>query len=292
MTHQKIQTSDGRTLSFADYGKPSDIAVLCCHGGPGSRMEAKRYAQAASEASFRLIGIDRPGYGGTTALPGRSICDWTHDALAIANHLGLQKFFTQGNSTGGSYSLATASVAPERVLGVLVCCGMSDMSWANEVDEARMDNALPIWNTPDRNTAIAVAADQFGDKGEKMMEINPDVPPLFSPPDMAAIMDPAFAANDPTNESFAQGVVGYADDRIADGPANGWSSFDISRVRCPVIVIHGEQDWIVPIAHARHTVSILKNAELRTFPEHGHLSVGAEAVNSLIDLRSKTDLSA
>ncbi|MFT6437047.1 MAG: hypothetical protein ACJAVI_005121, partial [Candidatus Azotimanducaceae bacterium] len=59
MTHQKIQTSDGRTLSFADYGKPSDIAVLCCHGGPGSRMEAKRYAQAASEASFRLIGIDR-----------------------------------------------------------------------------------------------------------------------------------------------------------------------------------------------------------------------------------------
>ena len=160
------------------------------------------------------------------------------------------------------------------------------------INDRCLINALPIWNTPDRNTAIAVAADQFGDKGEKMMEINPDVPPLFSPPDMAAIMDPAFAANDPTNESFAQGVVGYADDRIADGPANGWSSFDISRVRCPVIVIHGEQDWIVPIAHARHTVSILKNAELRTFPEHGHLSVGAEAVNSLIDLRSKTDLSA
>ncbi|MEO2174716.1 MAG: alpha/beta hydrolase [bacterium] len=287
MTDHQIQSTDNRTLSFADYGKASDVAVLCCHGGPGSRMEAKRSGDAASAAGFRLIGIDRPGYGGTTVLPGRSICDWTRDALAIADHLGLEKFFVQGNSTGGSYALATASVAPERVLGVLVCCGMSDMNWAIKVEEAKMEGALPIWDAPDRDGAIAIAVEQFGEKGEKMLSPDPDAPPVFSPPDMAVIMDPAFAANDPDNEPFAQGAVGYADDRIADGPANGWSSFDVSKVVCPVLVIHGEQDWIVPIAHARHTASILTDAELRTFPEHGHMSIGAESVAALVDLKSR-----
>ena len=140
-----------------------------------------------------------------------------------------------------------------------------------------MAGALAIWHAPNREAAIAVAIDQFGEHGEKMLAMDEDAPPMLSPPDMAAILDPAYAAGDPNNERFAQGVLGYADDRIADGPSNGWSSFEVNKVVCPVIVVHGEQDWIVPIAHARHTTAILQDAELRTFAEHGHLSIGAEA---------------
>ena len=54
-----------------------------------------------------------------------------------------------------------------------------------------------------------------------------------------------------------------------------------------MIVIHGEQDWIVPVAKAHHTAAILRDAELRTFAEHGHLSVGTESVSSLVDLRAR-----
>ncbi len=247
-------------------------------------------AAAAADAGFRLIGMDRPGYGHATPLPGRSIGDWVADALSIADHLGLDRFFVQGTSTGGSYALAIASVVPERVLGVLVCCGMTDMRWANEDPDARMEGALTIWNAPNRDAAIAVATEQFGATGEKMLEFDPDAPPALSPPDMVAIMNPDFLTNDPGNTSFAQGVVGYADDRIADGPANGWSSFDVSKVTCPVSVIHGEQDWVVPIAHARHTASIVKNAALRTYPEHGHLSIAGESVPALTALRARAGL--
>ena len=192
-----------------------------------------------------------------------------------------------GVSTGGSYALATAAVAPSRVLGVLVCCGMTDIAWANEVDAARMVGAQAIWNAPDREAAIAVAIEQFGERGNKAMVPDPDAPPALSPADMAVVMDPANADEDPTNERFAQGVLGYADDRIADGPKHGWSSFDIDKVVCPVIVIHGEQDWIVPIAQAHHTAAILRDAELRTFAEHGHLGVGVDAVSILGDLRAR-----
>ncbi len=287
MTDHQIQSADQRTISFADYGKPSDVAVLSCHGGPGSRLEPMGLSKAATRAGFRMIGIDRPGYGASTVQPGRSICDWTKDALAIADHLALEKFIMVGNSTGGAYALAAASVAPDRVLGVLVCCGMSDMSWADTVEDARMQGAPAIWNAPDRDAAIAVAIEQFGESGEQRMEVDEDAPPIFSPPDMAVIMNPAFAASDPNNEPFRQGVVGYVDDRIADGPRNGWSSFDVNDVTCPVMVIHGEQDWIVPIAHARHTTAILQDAELHTYPEHGHMSVGAESVEVLVALMAR-----
>lgn len=283
----RINTKDGRTLSFAGFGDPSGMPVLSCHGGPGSRIEPKRNAEEAAAAGFRLIGIDRPGYGDSSPLPGRTIADWTDDALAVADHLGLNQFFIQGTSTGGSYSLATASVAPDRVLGVLVCCGMSDMSWANQVEEARMEAALTIWESANREAAIAVAIDQFGEHGEKMMTPDENTIPMFSPPDIEAISDPAFVELDPENTPFTQGVLGYADDRIADGPKNGWSSFDVSRVSCPVLVIHGEQDWIVPLSHAHHTASVLQNSRLKTYPEHGHMSVISESINGLKDLRSE-----
>lgn len=287
MIDHQIQSAGNRTISFADYGPASGLAVLCCHGGPGSRLEPRRISEQAAAAGFRLIGIDRPGYGKSTPLPGRSICDWTQDAIAVADHLTLDQFLMVGVSTGGSYALATAAVAPSRVLGVLVCCGMTDIAWANDVDDAKMVGAQPIWNAPDRDAAIAVAIEQFGERGDKVMVPDADAPPVLSPADMAVVMDPAYAEGDPTNERFAQGVLGYADDRIADGPRHGWSSFEIDKVVCPVIVIHGEQDWIVPVAQAHHTAAILRDAELRTFAEHGHLSVGAESVSSLVDLRAR-----
>lgn len=68
MIDHQIQSADNRTISFADYGPASGLAVLCCHGGPGSRLEPRRISEQAAAAGFRLIGIDRPGYGKSTPL--------------------------------------------------------------------------------------------------------------------------------------------------------------------------------------------------------------------------------
>jgi len=62
-----------------------------------------------------------------------------------------------------------------------------------------------------------------------------------------------------------------------------------SRVSCPVLLVHGEQDWIVPIAQARHTASLLVSGELREYPQHGHLSVGVEALSALVDVRVRSE---
>ena len=62
----------------------------------------------------------------------------------------------------------------------------------------------------------------------------------------------------------------------------------ISLIICPITVIHGEQDWVVPIAHAHHTANIVRNSELKTFPQHGHLSIGSELISALKELRDKS----
>jgi len=61
---------------------------------------------------------------------------------------------------------------------------------------------------------------------------------------------------------FAQGLEGYADDRLADGA--GWVTFDVASIRCPVIVFHGRSDRMADVIHARHTAELIPR-------EPGHL---------------------
>src|SRR5215831_2820481 len=117
-----LTVADGRTVGFVDYGPSNGAAVLWCHGGPGSRIEPAALAPVAASAGFRVIGIDRPGYGKSTPKPGRSIADWVPDGLAVADVLGIDAFIAVGCSTGGAYALALAARAPQRVRAVVACC--------------------------------------------------------------------------------------------------------------------------------------------------------------------------
>lgn len=280
MTDSVITTGDGRTVGIADYGAPAGHPVLWCHGGPGSRLEPALHHQPAAAAGIRIIGIDRPGYGLSTVQPGRTIAGWVPDALAVADHLGLDTFHAVGVSTGGAYALALAAAAPNRVLGVVACCAMTDMRY--EPARATMGAAAhDPWNAPDRAAAIAAVTALFGDDGSKMLDM--DGPPL-APADMDLLADPEFLQQWMTAmpANFANGVQGYTDDRLADGP--GWTTFDVGTITCPVTVLHGSADTIVDPVHAQHTASLLPNAQLRIVDDLGHLSIAAEVVPTLDEM--------
>ena len=160
-----ITVSDGRRVAFADYGTPGQTAVVWCHGGPGSRFEPEICAAAADQDGLRLIGIDRPGYGRSTPNPGRTIGGWVPDALAVVDHLGIDRFVSVGASTGGAYALALAS-ASRRVVGTVACCAVSDMRWTE--GRALVPGALDVWQAPNREAAHAIVVAQFGEHGEHM----------------------------------------------------------------------------------------------------------------------------
>ncbi len=280
MLDQTLMRPDGRSVGFSDYGRIGDAPVIWCHGGPGSRLEAAAAGAAAQVLGLRIISIDRPGYGLSSPNPGRSIADWTPDCLAVADALGLQNFMTAGMSTGGAYALSLAAIAPDRIKAVVTGCAMTDMRHP----EARASMPGPtthgIWDAPSREAAMTIAADTFGEDGSKMMGGLEGLPEA----DMAFLTHPDYARGAEASRAamFANGVQAYTDDRLADGV--GWVSFDIARVKCPVIIVHGESDTIVPVIAARHTASLVPHGELRLFPPLGHFSVGEPVIAALAEL--------
>jgi pimeloyl-ACP methyl ester carboxylesterase len=270
-----ITIEDGRRVAFADYGTPDQTPVVWCHGGPGSRLEPAICAAAADQAGLRFIGIDRPGYGRSTPNPGRTIGGWVPDALAVVDHLGIDRFVSVGTSTGGAYALALAA-ASRRVVGAVACCAVSDMRWAE--GRSHIPGALDVWEAPDREAAHAIVVAQFG-MGENMAAYSTGDAAAEADREMFA--DPAAARcwqRDMT-EAFAPGFGGYVDDRLADGP--GWGTFDVSAITCPVVVLHGTGDTLVPVAQAQYTAALVPGATLRIVDRLGHFSIALEIVSAI-----------
>lgn len=269
---------DGRVVGFAEHGDPGGRPVLWCHGGPGSRLEPAAFVPAAADAGLRVVGVDRPGYGLSTARPGRSIADWVADGLAVVDGVGIDEFAVVGVSTGGAYALALAAAAPGRVTGVVACCALTDMSWADGRATMPRAGVADLWDAPDRDAALARAADAFGEDGSRFLAPDPPDPArgdavTLPPSDLAMLSDPAWLAGMLAGaaQMFAQGVVGYTDDRLADGV--GWGSFDPRAVQAPTVVLHGAADPFVPVAHAHHTAALVPGATLRIVEDLGHLSI-------------------
>lgn len=273
-------TRPGRTVGFARRGTPGAPAVLWCHGGPGSRLAIMTLGPEAD--GFDNVCIDRAGYGLSTPLPDRTIADFVPDALAVADHLGIEQFVVAGGSTGGAYAVAMAAMAPERVAAAVVYCGLSDMSDAPTRALMTANRIQEIWSTPTRDAVIEVCRDLLGDDGGRMGQALSGAG--MAPADLALISDPAFVerfmATVPA--SFTFGVQGYADDRIADG--RGWGSFHPGAVRCRAVVLHGGRDTGVPVENAYLTARLIPGADLRIFPDHGHFSIAAEVLPVLAEI--------
>src|SRR5208282_2224396 len=110
-----VHTLDGRTLAVEDYGDPASRPILVHMGTPNSRHLYGRNVRDAAERGLRLIGYDRPGYGGSTPQPGRNVADCAADVRAICAELGIGRLAMWGISGGGPHVLACAALLPDLV---------------------------------------------------------------------------------------------------------------------------------------------------------------------------------
>lgn len=120
------------TLTYAQYGDPEGRPLLFCHGWPSSRLQARGLHEVALEQGIRLIAPDRPGIGGTSYRPGRTLLDWPPLAAAFADRLGLERFEVMGVSGGGPYALALGARLGDRVRQVTLVCPAPPLSWQRE----------------------------------------------------------------------------------------------------------------------------------------------------------------
>src|SRR5258705_10606380 len=71
----QVTTPDGRTLSVHEAGDPAGRAVLGHHGTPAAGPPYAPHSAPAAELGLRLIGYDRPGYGGSDRHHGGTVAD-------------------------------------------------------------------------------------------------------------------------------------------------------------------------------------------------------------------------
>jgi pimeloyl-ACP methyl ester carboxylesterase len=271
MEDSQIRLRDGRWLAYTDIGESDRPSMLFFHGAPSSRLRLVYLEDEIRAAGIRVISPDRPSYGGSSPQPGRSIIDWPRDVEALTEVLGIQRFGVAGHSSGGPYAVAVAALLPDRVSGLVTLGGVTDMAWPGAW-EGYFESELELMRMPDEGSVVAWCVEHFGQDGSGFMSASgielPEADlPLYEDERIASMLAVARA------EAFRQGVGGYARDVYVQG--RPWP-FDPAQIQAPSIIVHGEGDSLLPVAHARHTAETVPGARLDVLAGHGHFSILAE----------------
>jgi len=115
-----IRLHDGRQLQALEIGKSDGPPIFHFHGNGSSRLEVLMVQAVAENLGVRLIGLDRPGIGGSDAHAGYQLLDWPDDVVEVADQLGIERFAVEGLSGGAPFALVCAYKIPHR----LTACGL------------------------------------------------------------------------------------------------------------------------------------------------------------------------
>jgi pimeloyl-ACP methyl ester carboxylesterase len=264
-----VKTPDGRTLAVQDAGDRDGRPVMVHVGTPGGRrLYGPRTLADAERRQLRLITYDRPGYGGSTPQPGRSMADCAGDVRAICDALGIDRLAMWGWSGGGPHVLACAALLSDLVPAVASLASPAPydaegLDWLAGFSQAAIEEVRLTL------TDQAAARALFRQEREKLLS----APPAQVAPDMLAGAHGADLALYTTDQAIsiqqalAPGIEGYWDDGVAQ--LTPWG-FDVGRIPVPVLLLHGVQDEVAPFSHGQWLASRIPGAEAWFFEDEGH----------------------
>lgn len=270
-----VRTSDGRTLAVEEAGDPAGRPVLVHNGTPNSRHLYTPNAADAAGRGLRLIGYDRPGYGGSTPQPGRTVADCAADVQAICDSLGITRLAMWGISGGGPHALACAALLPGLVSAVasLASPAPRDAEGLDWFEGMGQDNAddIRLYETDPQASRAKLDKDREGLLAATAEDLLDGWQSLLSPADAAAMTGEVagFLAWS-MQDGLAPGGEGWWEDGVAQSAPWG---FGFGQISVPVLVMHGRQDRFVPFGHGEWLAAHIPGAQARLLDNDGHVTL-------------------
>ncbi len=122
----------GRQLAYTSYGEGPRLTVLL-HGLLFNQKMHDELARALADRGHRVVTLDLLGHGASdrpTDMWNYSMSEFGREVVALLDHLEVEEAVVMGSSLGANAALEAASVAPERLRGMVV-------------EMPVLDNALP-----------------------------------------------------------------------------------------------------------------------------------------------------
>jgi pimeloyl-ACP methyl ester carboxylesterase len=270
-----VPVGGGRELRLEIAGDPDGKPILVEPGEPMSRRLYGGWIADAERRGIRLIGVDRPGYGGSTAQPGYTIASHAEDVRAVVEALGYERIGVWGISGGGPYALGCAALLPDVVVAAsavasLAPYGVPGFDFYDGMGESNVEGFQLFFSDPEASRLdlregveeiLASTPEQFG----------ADMESLLSPADAAVLTGDLLRWLTETHQvALSAGDQGWWDDgaaKLAD-----WG-FDLGDIRLPVKVWHGRQDRFVPVQHGLWLAASIPRAEADISDRDGHLTM-------------------
>jgi non-heme chloroperoxidase len=264
-----ITTSDGTNLFYKDWGPKDAQPIMFHHGWPLSADDWDNQMLFFSSHGYRVIAHDRRGHGRSDQTDtGNDMETYAADVAAIVRALDLRNAIHIGHSTGGGEVARYAARAGR-----------------GRVAKAVLIAAIPPVMIGSATNPEGVSPDVFDGFRSALVanraQFYRDVP---SGPFYGFNRDGATVSQGLIDNWWRQGMAGGAKahyDCIAVFSETDFTE-DLKAIAVPVLIMHGEDDQVVPIGNSAHkAIKLVRDGTLRTYPglSHGLFATHPDVVN-------------
>jgi non-heme chloroperoxidase len=265
-----INSRYGAEIFYKDWGPQDAQPIVFHHGWPLSADDWDNQMLFFLGKGYRVIAHDRRGHGRSSQTSeGNEMDTYAADVAALVEHLGLRDAIHVGHSTGGGeVAHYVARAQPGRVAKAVL-----------------IDAVPPVMVKKESNpggTPIEVFDGYRAALASNRAQLYLDIPtgPFYGFNRPGAKVSQGLIDN-----WWRQGMMGSAKAGYECIKAFSETDFteDLKAIEVPVLVIHSEDDQIVPYADsAPLTVKLLKNGTLKTYKDlpHGSCQTHPDLINA------------
>jgi non-heme chloroperoxidase len=265
-----VTTSDGTEIFYKDWGPDSAQPIVFSHGWPLSADDWDAQMMFFLAHGYRVVAHDRRGHGRSAQVAdGHDMDHYADDLAAVVTHLDLHDAVHIGHSTGGGeVAHYLARHGEDRAAKAVLISAVPPLMVQTDANPGGLPKS--VFDDLQNQTATRRSAFYRDLAAGPFYGFNrPGVEPI------EAVIE----------NWWRQGMMGGAKAHYDGVVAFSQTDFtgDLRKIAIPVLVMHGDDDQIVPYADSGPlTAGLLKNGTLKTYQgyPHGMPTTQAETINA------------